>query len=273
MKNSKWINGIVATVSVLALGGLMLVVANWYSPTAEARSINLATEPTLDVGPAAPAQQTAAQPARTITVVGKGTVRIKPDIAQTNIGVEVVGNTVNEASSQAQDTMNQVMAAITGQGVADKDIQTSGYNVWVERPYGPEGPSPDAQSLYHVSNSVSVTVRNLDDLSKVLDAAIQAGANNIFGVNFNVADPTDLQAQAREKAVADAQSRAAELAKLNNVQVGQVLSVSEVIGGGSVPFGMAYESAAVAGMGGGGGPISPGELEVAVQLQITYAIE
>jgi uncharacterized protein YggE len=102
MKNSKWIIGIVATVSVLALGGLLLVVANWYSPTAEARSINLATAPSLDAGPAAPAQQAAAQPARTITVVGKGTVRIKPDIAQTNIGVEVVGNTVNEASSQAK---------------------------------------------------------------------------------------------------------------------------------------------------------------------------
>jgi uncharacterized protein YggE len=273
MKNSKWIIGIVATVSVLALGGLLLIVANWYSPTAEAQSIDLAAPPALEVSPAVPAQQTGAALARTITVVGNGTVRIKPDIAQTNIGVEVIGNTVSEASSQAEDTMNKVMDAIKAQGVADKDIQTSGYNVWVERPYGPEGPSPDTQSLYHVSNTVSVTVRNLDDLSKVLDAAIEAGANNIFGVNFSVADPAPLQDQAREKAVLDAQSRAAELAKLNNVQVGQVISVSEVIGGGSMPAAYPAAAAVPAGMGGGGGPISPGELEIAVQLQITYAIE
>jgi uncharacterized protein YggE len=273
MKNSKWMIAIVATVSVLALGGLLLIAANWYSPTAEAQSIDLAAGPALGVSPAAPAQQTGAAPARTITVVGNGTVRIKPDIAQTNIGVEVIGNTVSEASSQAEDTMNQVMDAIQAQGVADKDIQTSGYNVWVERPYGPEGPSADTQSLYHVSNTVSVTVRNLDDLSNILDAAIEAGANNIFGVNFSVADPAPLQAQAREKAVSDAQSRAAELARLNDVQVGQVISVSEVIGGGATPLAFRADAAMSAGLGGGGGPISPGELEIAVQLQIAYAIE
>jgi uncharacterized protein YggE len=210
---------------------------------------------------------------RHITVVGEGRVRMRPDIAQTNIGVEVVADSVKEASSQVEETMNAVISAMAELGVEEKDIQTSGYNVWVERPYGPEGPQPEAAPLYHVSNNVSVTVRNLDNLGTVLDAAIEAGANNVFGVTFSVADPNPFQSQAREQAVTNARSKAEELAALNNVQVGQLISVSEVIaGGGPLLFGD-FRAAAAEGLGGGGGPIAPGELELTIQLQVTYAIQ
>ena len=213
---------------------------------------------------------------RTITVVGEGRVRIQPDIAQINIGIEVVGETVKEASSQVAETMTAVMNALKEGGVAEKDMQTSGYSVWVERPYGPEGPIMDQAPIYHVNNTVNVTIRDLTNVGGVLDAAIEAGANNIYGVTFSIADPKPLQAEAREKAVADALAKAEELAGLNNVQLGEVVSVSEVIGGGPSGYypGFARVPVAPEGMGGGGGgPISPGELEMAAQLQVTYAIE
>jgi len=210
---------------------------------------------------------------RTITVVGEGTVKIKPDTAQTTIGVEVIKPTVKEASSGAKDAMDAMLKALKEQGVDEKDIQTSGFSVWAERPYGPEGPSGD-EVLYHVTNQVAVTIRELDTVGTVLDAAIEAGANNIYGVTFSLADPSQVESEAREKAVANAQAKAQELATLNDVKLGDVVSVSEVVGGGGGYYaGGVREAPVSAGMGGGGGPIALGELEVKLQLEIVYTVQ
>ena len=122
--------------------------------------------------------------------------------------------------------------------------------------------------IYHVTNQVDVTVRDVNQLGDVLDKAVAAGANNIYGVNFSVEDTAKLEADARAKAVADAKARAQELAQLNGVQLGEVLSVSEVIGGSAFP--MDYGAK---GMGGGGTPVQPGELEMSLSIQITYAVK
>ncbi len=216
---------------------------------------------------AVPAAQAEAALARTITVVGEGKVSTPPDMAQINMGIEVVGPDIMEASSQAETAMNALLTALKGEGVAEKDIQTSYYNVWVERPYSPDG-GPTGQAIYHVSNSVNVTVRDLANVANILGKAIEAGANNINSINFSVADPTPLKSEARQAAVANAEAKAAELAGLNGVEVGEVVSISEVVGNVAP-----YEYAAAIGLGGGAGPISPGEVEVTTQLQITYAIE
>jgi len=267
----QWPIRIAIIVGLLLAGVLALTLVNPYLPVAgaEAHSSN-AQSANVTASPAGLQAETTMP--RTITVVGEGKVRIKPDIAQINIGIEIIGDTVKDASSQAAATMDTVIAALLAQGIEEKDIQTSGYSVWVERPYGPEGPI--GESLYHVNNTVMVTIRDLDKVGAILDTTIEAGANNIYGVTFSVADPSPLMSQAREKAVADASAKAQELAGLNNVTVGEVLSVSEIIGGvGGYYAGSFRGLPAAEGMGGGGGPISPGELEMTAQLQVTYAIQ
>lgn len=234
------------------------------------------TQPINSESPApalAPAAEAITALPRTITVVGEGQLTIKPDMAQTNIGVEIIGDSVKMASAQAAETTVAVLAALKAAGIAEGDIQTSGYNVWVERPYTPEG-VPGEKFIYHMGNNFTVTIRDLDKIGAVLDAAIEAGANNIYGVNFNVSDPTDLKAEAREKATADARSKAQTLAGLNQMTLGQVISVSEVIGGnGGYYPGGSNGFFAADGVGGGGGPFVPGELNLNVQLQVTYAIQ
>src|SRR5262245_46452608 len=95
-------------------------------------------------GLAAPAAQAsvAAQAetgTRTITVVGEGKVTAKPDVAQANIGVQVSGADPKQATADAAALMEKLMAALKAQGVAENDIQTSYYNLWVDRPYNPDG--------------------------------------------------------------------------------------------------------------------------------------
>ena len=211
-------------------------------------------------------------PAETITVVGQGSISVRPDIAIVSLGVETTSGTIGEAVAENQDIMESILSALEEVGVDSKDIQTMNYSIRLDRypeQFGQaESSVEEPQPLYRVSNMVSVTIRNLDSVGIVLDAVIEAGANDIWGINFSVDDPSQAQDQARAGAIEDALARAEALAELNGVELGPVMSVTEIIGATPVPRAVALESAVA-----GGGPISPGELEVAYQVQVTYFIE
>jgi uncharacterized protein YggE len=207
---------------------------------------------------------------RTITVVGDGKATTAPDIAVINIGVQVSDPDVKTATSQATGQMEAVIATLKEMGVADEDIQTSYYNLYVDRPYGPQGPVNEAQ--YQVSNTMQVTIRNPEQITDLLGATIEAGANNINSVEFRLSDPAELRSEARAKAVADAEARATELADLNGLVIGPVVSVSEVIDSGAYFISEQSANAAVGLGGGGAGPISPGDVTVSAQLQIVYGV-
>lgn len=210
----------------------------------------------------------AGAPTRSITVVGEGTVSIRPDVANANIGVEVMNESVQEASAMNRAVLEEVLAALAAQGIAENDIQTSGFSVFAER-YGPEGPRSEEDVQYRVSNNVNVTIRDLDTVGEVLDAAIAAGANNIYGVEFALDDMSDAQSQAREQAIENAAEKAAEIAEFSGVSLGPIVSLSEVIGAAG-GFYTGIESRAM-GLG-GGAPISPGELEVVYRIQAVYSM-
>jgi len=212
-------------------------------------------------------------PIRTITVVGEGSVRIKPDIAQAVIGVETIGESVGTATTEAGTTMDAIMAALKAEGIAAKDMQTSGYSVWADRHSGPEGRLAETPT-YRVTNQVNVTMRDLDAIGDVLDAAIEAGANSIHGIRFSLDEQGDLQKQAREQAAVDAKAKAVELAGLHDAHVGQVVSISEIVGGGGGYYDSNFARMESASMGfGGGGPVSPGELELSLRLQVVYTMQ
>lgn len=208
---------------------------------------------------------------RTITVVGDGTVNIKPDVARANIGVEVLRPSVDEAAAENNQVTEQVLAALREMGVADEDIQTSGYSVFSER-YSPDG-SPSTEVQYRVTNTVNVLIRNLDNVGEILDASIKAGANNIYGVEFLLDDPTAARSAARQMAVENAAATASELAGLTGVNVGRIVSISEVIGnnGGFYSNQFTQFSTGV-GAAALNTPIEPGQLRLTMQLQVTYEL-
>lgn len=209
---------------------------------------------------------------RSITVTGRAVVSGKPDLAQANLGVETYAATVAEATQQDAAKMSAVMAKLKELGIADKDIQTSNYSINLER-QGPAGPvGPGDSGKYRVSNMVGIKIRDLTKVGTIIDAAVQAGANQVWGVTFTIEDQKALETDARAKAVQDARSRAEALAKLSSTQLGQVLSVSEgtvqgpiIMRGGGMGAGAAEASMLA--------PISPGEVQVTFQLEVTYAIQ
>ncbi len=221
-------------------------------------------------GPAlSPAQQTTTASGSGITVTGTGTVTGTPDMVQVSVGVVTQGSTVQDAVSANASQMNALLTALKADGIADKDIQTSNYNVSTQtnpKPVAPGG-TETTETAYYVNNQVQVTLHDVSKLGDLLDKLVAAGANNIYGVNFGISDPSQLEDQARAKAVDDASHKAQSLAKLEGLTLGSVVSVSETNGYPGTVF------PAAAGLGGGGTPIQPGDLQVSVSLQVTYAIK
>lgn len=224
----------------------------------------------LQVSPVSAQEPTPAM-TRTITVVGLGVVDVEPNVARANIGVDVMRPSVEEASAENNRIVDTLLTTLKQLGVDEKDIQTSGFNVYAER-YGFGGPVSEEEVQYRVSNSVMVIIRDLDKVSEVLDASIKAGANNIYGVEFLIEDATAARSEARKLAVESARANAEELAALTGVKVGKILSISEVIGGGGGFYNDSI-SAIQLGMGAGGAPpIQAGRLRLTMQLQVTYEL-
>ena len=215
---------------IVALLGAALVAC---TPAAEAASRS-ANEPTL-----LPASQDGPSIPRTITVVGQGQITLAPDVAEVQVGVQVIAPSVSEAKGSVDRQMAALLAALKELGIADKDIQTSHYSIYYEqepRAVLREGAAPESGGGYRVSNMVKVTVRDIELAGDVLDAAVLAGANQVYGIQFTVADPREWESDARKSAMADATLRAQELADLAGVELGEVVSVSEVVGGSPVPM-------------------------------------
>lgn len=202
-----------------------------------------------------------------IFVSGIGKVRITPNIATANVGVDITAGTLAEATSQVNAKMNAVITRLKGMGIADKDIQTTSYSITPLTQQPRPGVTP-AITGYRVVNQLSITVRKLDDVGKVLDAAVAAGANNIYGIAFGVDDPTPYQQQARAAAVKAAQDKAAQLAKAANVTLGKVIAISE---GTTMPTPV-FRVASVAASAEGTVPIEAGELEISVSVEMRFAL-
>jgi uncharacterized protein YggE len=228
--------------------------------------------PMLPTADAAPPAQDTGQP-HTITVTGSGTAYGTPDVVLVGLGVDVSNADIQVAMNDASNRMNAIMQALEAGGVDQKDIRTDSFNIYQDNSQsGPAGPqAQEGQPVYRVSTTVSVTVRQTDKVGNLLAAAVNAGANTVNYIQFSIEDRTALESQARKLAVADARSRAEELAGLLGLTLGEPLQVSE--GSSSTP--------PVYGLGGGGvyaasvaapPPISQGTLSVDMSVTITFAV-
>jgi uncharacterized protein len=207
---------------------------------------------------------------RSISVSGQGEASAAPDMATINAGVQTLAPTVEQATRENQAAVAKVLQALETHGIAAKDMQTADYGIWPEQRYDARGNGEATITGYRVNNSVKVTVRDIARVGEVLGAVTTAGANAVNGVSFGLADDSALEVRARALAMADARARAEDLAKLAGVELGEVLTLSTSTGSGypRPMVSMRMEAADAAPPPG----IAAGELDVSVQVQVTYAI-
>jgi len=163
-----------------------------------------------------------------IVVSGEGNVSVVPDLATVNLGVEAQDTTVTAAQEQATSAMEVVMAALADNGVADEDIQTQYFSIYRVTRWDDET-WEEVTIGYRVSNTVSVKLQDMDNISLIIDAAIEAGGDliRVNGISFSVEDPSIYYEEAREEAMADAESRAEALAELAGIRLGKPTYITE----------------------------------------------
>jgi hypothetical protein len=192
-------------------------------------------------------------------------IEAAPDLATIGAGVTTTEPTATAAMRRNAEEMTKVIARIKALGIAEKDIQTTGVALGPQYDYQNGGP---VFRGYQANNRVSVILRKIDDTGRVLDALVEAGATDIGGPNFAIADDTALKEQARKAAVARGAAQARAYAAMLGYTDIRVLAVSENIEG-TVPL---YVAAKTVALEATATPIQPGQIATGVSITITYEL-
>jgi uncharacterized protein YggE len=201
---------------------------------------------------------TAAATQHSIVVSGNGSVATVPDRAQLSFGVSSDARTASAALRANAGEMTKVIAALKQQGIAAADIQTQ--FVSLSSRYSPNGADIVG---YTATNSVNATVRKLDKVGGLIDAAVDAGANQVFGPNLVRSDQTALYRRALRAAITNAKGKAQAIARASGLRLRRITDVTENGGPAPVP-----EAAKV---GAAPTPIEPGTQLVEASVTVTFA--
>lgn len=206
-----------------------------------------------------------APPQRLLTVSGVGEVKAKPDRAILSAGVVTDGKAAAIALAANSRAMNAVFETLRRLGVPERAMQTS--QLSVQPQYPNDSRQPRRIVGYQVSNTVTVTLDDLDKVGPAVDALVSSGANSLGDIAFSLRDPKPLQSQARDAAVKDAMSKAETLARAAGVALGPITQISEGgFGGPPQPMmRMALAADAIT-------PVAPGEQTVSANVSISWEI-
>jgi uncharacterized protein YggE len=203
--------------------------------------------------------------ARTLSMSGQGEVKAAPDTVTLSAGVTAQAPTAAAALAANNSRMQAVLATLTKQGVADKDVQTSNFSVSPQYANANDNQPPRVTG-YQVSNDVRVRLEEVGKLGATLDALVGAGANQMNGIDFSIRDPAALLTAARSQAVADALAKAQTYARAAGVTLGPILSISESDNGAPRPVFMAMARTAKS------VPVAMGEESVTANVSMVWEI-
>lgn len=256
-----------AAVFALAMLGLFLVVAA-LSSLKEYRFIGSGVTAT-----------------NTITVSGQGEVFAVPDTGEFSVTIQEEAKDVATAQDAATKKTNDIVAYLKGAGVEEKDIKTTDYSVYPQYEWtnsvctpGATYCPPGKQVLkgFQVSQTLSVKVKDTTKAGELLSGVGSKGASQVSGLSFTVEDEDALKAQAREKAIADAKTKADELASQLGVSIVRVVGFGEDSGGYPIMYAKTMAMDSAAGMGvreSAPAPAIPtGENKISSNVTVTYEI-
>ncbi len=212
------------------------------------------------------------------SVSGEGKVVAIPDVAKFTVGVITQGGlNLGTIQDENADKSNSIADFLKNQGIDKKDIKTQGYSIEPRYQYGVcryEGETcpPPIIVGYTVSQTLEVKGRDFEKLGNILSGVVERGANSVSSLSFTVDDPTILEQQARDQAIAKAKEKAKTIAKSGGFRLGRLISLSE---------GNAYTPQYFSNYGIGGGEsvpakspsLEPGSQEVSIQVILIYEIE
>jgi len=212
------------------------------------------------------------QERRTLAVTGTAEVSVAPDICYMGFTVETRHKSAVEAYAENNRIMKTVNAAIKAEGIQAKDMSTSNFSIQPVYRYE-DRTNRRIFEGYRVTHTLNVKVRELSKVSKVLDAAVNAGATGVQNVTFTVENPKKYTSEARIEAIKAARKKAEVIAKHTGVTLGKPISIRESEPGSYL---QPQTNVALDGFSRTGGieaSLEPGEIKLSHTVYITYEIE
>lgn len=208
----------------------------------------------------------------TVSFSGQGKVTVKPDIGLVDLSIVTEAATSKAAQDENSRKSKTVTDFLKKQGVADKDIKTTGYNIYPQYDY-----TSGRSTLrgYQVNQTTQVKIRDLDKADDILAGVVTAGVNQVNQLQLTIDDPEKLRSEARRDAIKDAKEKAGELEDELDIHLGRIINFTEDSGGNG---GVVYLKSDAYGRGGGESvppspEISTGENEIIVTVSLTYQIK
>ncbi len=219
---------------------------------------------------------------KVIYVTGEGISLNKPDFATINFSIVEEAKTASEATKKVSEKMNKVIEFLKEQKIEESDLKTMNVSVYpryeyqtremIDYPYPPED-KERVLAAYEASQSLEVKIRDLDNAGTIIEGAVNAGANQMGGLIFDIEDQKISKDDARNKAIEDAKAKAEKLASQLGVKLTKIVSYNE---NDQMPY-LLKESrmmdSAPLGMGESDMEIEPGEQEIKVIVNIGYEIQ
>lgn len=212
-----------------------------------------------------------------VSVVGQGKISYQPDVANVTLGVQIDKTPkAEDALNQLNDRMNKIVAAVKALGVEEADIKTQNYSLLPQYDYI-EGVS--TSSGFSANEQLVIKVKNMKEetskLSRIVEEASKAGANQVLGISYDVSNLEELKQQARLAAITDARGKADEVAKTAGVELGEVVGWWEnLMQAPNYSYMYGYYGNDKGGMGAGASPTVPaGTQEIIIEVNVSYKLK
>jgi hypothetical protein len=203
---------------------------------------------------------------RSITVSGRGSISATPDMVSMNLGVQSNNIDLNTAIEDSNSRIENIIAVIHEFGIPDTDYRTSNFSVYYQQPYK----ESSDKGTYNVNNNIFIEVQDVSIIGKFIQQALNAGANQFYGLEYGISKPSPLMKQARQLAIENAIALAKETAGYADLSISEIISIEETpyYGGGSVyaeGMSLSRDSNSII--------TAPGEKTIEVQVKLVIGIK
>ncbi len=198
----------------------------------------------------------------TLKIRGMGSISVEPNIADITLGVVTEDKELEAVQKNNSVITNNVISTLIGLGISKNDIKTVSYNI------SPQYESIDGElqlTGYKVSNNLRITIRDIANTGKIIDAAVNQGANAVTNINFTISDPSKYYKKALQRAIDDSKAKATTIAKNLNVYLFQIpIYIEEILNQPISPYTPTLLREAAT-------PILPGEIEISSTIDAVFS--
>jgi len=212
---------------------------------------------------------------RLITVTGEGEILTVPNEVHVNLQVESFDPALANAKTANDNSVKQVLDIVKKYGIDEKDFQTDYFTVRNEEQYfmDPQTNQQRSKRGFFVTKNIAIILRDVSKFEMLYSDALEAGVNNIFGVEFKTSEIKKYRDEARKLAARAAQEKASALAAELGQEIGRPYAIQENVQSDSWPRPMMMARMAPSESAGGNETVALGQIKITASVAVSFELK